>query len=120
MFLVFEPIKNPVLESTMNMETLEFIIYPDGRVKESVTGIVGSSCQEVTAAIEAQLGRVLSSEKTSEYYEQTNSQSAKVANKVSSSDWWELIVVDYSISCNVLKFKKICHTLATLKPKSVT
>jgi len=34
------------------METLEFIIYPDGRVKETVTGIVGSSCQEVTAAIE--------------------------------------------------------------------
>ena len=38
------------------METLEFIIYPDGRVKEMVTGIVGSSCAEVTAAIEEQLG----------------------------------------------------------------
>jgi len=33
------------------METLEFIIYPDGRVEERVTGIVGSSCAEVTAAI---------------------------------------------------------------------
>ena len=38
------------------METLEFIIYPDGRVQEKVTGIVGSSCTEVTAAIEAELG----------------------------------------------------------------
>ncbi|MDJ0602056.1 MAG: DUF2997 domain-containing protein [Crocosphaera sp.] len=71
----------------MNMETLEFIIYPDGRVKETVTGIVGSSCQEVTAAIEAQLGRVLSQEKTSQYYEQPITESIKATNKASFSDW---------------------------------
>ena len=52
------------------METLEFVIYPDGRVKELVTGIVGRSCAEVTAAIEAELGQVLSQEKTSEFYNQ--------------------------------------------------
>ena len=52
------------------METLEFVIYPDGRVKEVVTGIVGASCAEVTAAIEAQLGDVVAHEKTSEYYAQ--------------------------------------------------
>ena len=52
------------------METLEFVIYPDGRVKELVTGIVGCSCAEVTAAIEAELGQVLSQEKTSEFYNQ--------------------------------------------------
>jgi len=46
------------------METLEFIIYPDGRVQETVTGIVGASCAEVTAAIEAQLGQVLTHEPT--------------------------------------------------------
>jgi hypothetical protein len=51
----------------MNMETLEFVIYPDGRVKEMVTGIVGNSCQEVTAAIEAQLGNVLSQATTADY-----------------------------------------------------
>ncbi len=50
------------------METLEFVIYPDGRVQEKVTGIVGSSCAEVTAAIEAQLGIVLTQEPTSEYF----------------------------------------------------
>ncbi len=71
----------------MNMETLEFIIYPDGRVKETVTGIMGSSCQEVTKAIEAQLGRVISSEKTSQYYTQPNSQSTKATNQASFSDW---------------------------------
>ncbi|MGL5880445.1 MAG: DUF2997 domain-containing protein [Xenococcaceae cyanobacterium] len=71
----------------MNMETLEFIIYPDGRVKEMVTGIVGTSCQEVTAAIEAQLGRVISSEKTSEFFAQEVNQSLKATNQASFSNW---------------------------------
>lgn len=52
------------------METLEFIIYPDGRVQETVTGIVGQSCAEVTAAIEAQLGLVLDQQRNSDYYAQ--------------------------------------------------
>ncbi|ERN40754.1 protein of unknown function (DUF2997) [Rubidibacter lacunae KORDI 51-2] len=52
----------------MAIETLEFTIYPDGRVREKVTGIVGASCSEVTAAIEAQLGRVVAQEQTSDYY----------------------------------------------------
>jgi Holliday junction resolvasome RuvABC endonuclease subunit len=71
----------------MTMETLEFIIYPDGRVKETVTGIVGASCQEVTAAIEAQLGRVVSQEKTSDYYTQPVNQSTKATDRVAFSDW---------------------------------
>lgn len=50
------------------METLEFIIYPDGRVQEKVTGIIGASCAEVTAAIEAQLGQVLTQDTTSDYF----------------------------------------------------
>ena len=54
----------------MNMETLEFIIHADGRVQEKVTGIMGNSCAEVTAAIEAELGIVLSTEATSEYFAQ--------------------------------------------------
>jgi len=71
----------------MNVETLEFIIYPDGRVKETVTGIVGNSCQEVTAAIEAQLGQVISQEKSSEYFAQTVNQSAVATNEATWSDW---------------------------------
>jgi len=50
------------------METLEFIIYPDGRVEERVTGIIGSSCAEVTAVIEAKLGIVAHRELTSENF----------------------------------------------------
>jgi Holliday junction resolvasome RuvABC endonuclease subunit len=68
------------------METLEFIIYPDGRVKETVTGIVGASCQEVTAAIEEQLG-VVSQSQTSDYYAQQTYQSEKAVNQNSFSDW---------------------------------
>lgn len=71
------------------METLEFIIYPDGRVKEMVTGVVGRSCQEVTAAIEAQLGTVVSQETTADYYAQKNTLTAEatVGNSVTHSLW---------------------------------
>ncbi|MEA5471595.1 DUF2997 domain-containing protein [Spirulina sp. 06S082] len=68
----------------MSMETLEFIIYPDGRVQEKVTGIVGKSCAEVTEAIEAQLGRVMSVEKTSDYY--ALKQQGKVSDSVAATN----------------------------------
>jgi hypothetical protein len=71
------------------METLEFVIYPDGRVVEKVTGIVGSSCEEVTAAIEAQLGQVLHQEQTSEYFAQPQQvqQSTAAYNQNSFTQW---------------------------------
>ena len=72
----------------MSMETLEFIIYPDGRVKETVTGIVGASCAEVTAAIEAQLGQVTAIEKTSEHYAQTVTTEALATNQQSAHSNW--------------------------------
>ena len=72
------------------METLEFIIYPDGRVQEKVTGIVGKSCAEVTAAIEAQLGLVQQQQSTSEYFAQVTKTDTSVANAAQDglfSDW---------------------------------
>lgn len=73
------------------METLEFTIYPDGRVQEKVQGVQGASCTEVTAAIEAQLGEVLNHDATSEYFSPLASQlslhpSAVVAQSV-FSEW---------------------------------
>ncbi len=68
------------------METLEFVIYPDGRVKEAVTGIVGASCAEVTAAIEAQLGQVVAHSKSSEFYEPVQVANA-ARSQVSESHW---------------------------------
>ncbi|MBE9005054.1 DUF2997 domain-containing protein [Fortiea sp. LEGE XX443] len=69
------------------METLEFIIYPDGRVQEKVTGIVGNSCAEVTAAIEAQLGQVLSQEPTSEFFVNQVQQSSLANTQATYSEW---------------------------------
>ncbi|AFZ27826.1 Protein of unknown function (DUF2997) [Cylindrospermum stagnale PCC 7417] len=69
------------------METLEFIIYPDGRVQETVTGIVGNSCAEVTAAIEAQLGVVLNHEPTSEFFATEVQQSGLANTQSTYSDW---------------------------------
>lgn len=72
----------------MSMETLEFIIYPDGRVQEKVTGIIGSSCAEVTAAIEEQLGQVMSTEQTSEYYAQPIQESVAATNYQGTFSEW--------------------------------
>ena len=70
------------------METLEFVIYPDGRVQEKVTGIVGASCAEVTAAIEAQLGHVLKSEQTSEFFAAAQlEQSTVTTTQATFSEW---------------------------------
>jgi hypothetical protein len=69
------------------METLEFIIFPDGRVQEKVTGIVGTSCAEVTAAIEAQLGLVLHQELTSEFFAQAVEQSTAAVNHTTFGEW---------------------------------
>lgn len=69
------------------METLEFVIYPDGRVQEKVTGIVGKSCAEVTAAIEAQLGQVLTQEPTSEFFAKVHQQHEAVATQATFSQW---------------------------------
>lgn len=71
------------------METLEFIIYPDGRVKEMVTGVVGRSCEEVTRKVDEQLGTVVGRETTSEFYQQSVQSSvvAETQAGVSYSDW---------------------------------
>merc|ERR1719164_255866 len=54
----------------MQMEELEFIIHPDGRVEERVRGVKGNNCVEVTAKINEALGEVIESKPTKEMYEQ--------------------------------------------------
>jgi Protein of unknown function (DUF2997) len=65
----------------MSMETLEFVIYPDGRVQEKVTGVVGQSCTVVTAAIESELGHVVSQEQTADYFAAKVEQTATASNQ---------------------------------------
>jgi Protein of unknown function (DUF2997) len=72
------------------METLEFVIYPDGRVQEKVTGIMGASCSEVTEAIEAQLGLVLQQQPTADFFAQqktTVTQANHAAQEPSFGTW---------------------------------
>jgi hypothetical protein len=70
----------------MSMETLEFVIYPDGRVQEKVTGVVGKSCTVVTAAIESALGDVVSQSQTAEYFA-ANNQLELTATASSQTSW---------------------------------
>lgn len=71
----------------MSLETLEFVIYPDGRVQEKVTGIIGNSCAEVTKAIEEQLGLVLHQENTADYFAQQQYQTNTATNQVTANEW---------------------------------
>ena len=65
----------------MSMETLEFIIHPDGRVQEKVTGVVGQSCTVITEAIESALGNVVSQSQTAEYFTPTVELTATATNQ---------------------------------------
>lgn len=69
------------------METLEFLIYPDGRVQEKVTGIIGASCAEVTARIEAELGQVISLEQTAEFFAAAVQQPTVAISDTAFSNW---------------------------------
>ena len=50
-------------------EEIEFIITPDGIVKEDVRGVQGPACETLTEAIEQALGEVKSREHKPEYYQ---------------------------------------------------
>ncbi|MGL4377341.1 MAG: DUF2997 domain-containing protein [Microcoleaceae cyanobacterium] len=49
--------------------------------------MVGASCAEVTALLEAQLGLVLHQEPTSEYFASTLNQSVSATTQVAFSDY---------------------------------
>jgi hypothetical protein len=76
-----------------SIEQIEFKIFPDGRVEESVRGIKGGNCHKVTDTINEQLGKVVDSSPTEEMYEQevvidqtlTNSESTSFDGSTPSS-----------------------------------
>ena len=53
----------------MATESLEFTIYPDGRVVETVKGIKGADCAKLTEELEAKLGTVTHREDTGERFQ---------------------------------------------------
>mmetsp|Transcript_2479 Transcript_2479/g.3633 ORF Transcript_2479/g.3633 Transcript_2479/m.3633 type:complete len:117 (+) Transcript_2479:110-460(+) len=56
--------------SDTGVETIEFKIFPDGRVEETVRGIKGNNCHKVTDSVNEALGEVVASRPTEELYEQ--------------------------------------------------
>ena len=52
----------------MPQRTLRFRIREDGLVEESVEGVMGQSCHEVTKRVEEALGTVLSHQPTGEAF----------------------------------------------------
>ena len=56
--------------SAGSIEQIEFKIYADGRVEETVRGIKGGNCHKVTEKINEALGKVVQSAPTEELYEQ--------------------------------------------------
>jgi hypothetical protein len=69
------------------MEQIEFKIYPDGRVEETVRGVKGNNCHKVTEKINEMLGEVVATRPTEEMFEQEVSVSETLYNKDTSSGW---------------------------------
>jgi Protein of unknown function (DUF2997) len=70
------------------VEQIEFKIYPDGRVEETVRGVKGGNCHKVTERINEELGEIIATRPTEEMYEQE----VKVTQTLydsggSSGDW---------------------------------
>jgi hypothetical protein len=70
-----------------SIEQIEFKIYPDGRVEETVRGVKGNNCHKVTEKINEMLGEVVASRPTEEMFEQEASVSETLYNKDTSSGW---------------------------------
>jgi hypothetical protein len=69
-----------------NLETIEFRIFPDGRVEEVVRGVKGVNCNKVTDEINSVLGKVVETAPTEEMFEQELTVDAQVTIS-EGSDW---------------------------------
>ncbi len=63
----------------MPKQEIEFVIKPDGTVEERVTGVSGPDCEKVTEAIEKALGDVTKRDRTSDYYDESQSSGQTVS-----------------------------------------
>eukprot|EP00591_Stephanopyxis_turris_P002672 CAMPEP_0195520530 /NCGR_PEP_ID=MMETSP0794_2-20130614/17109_1 /TAXON_ID=515487 /ORGANISM="Stephanopyxis turris, Strain CCMP 815" /LENGTH=127 /DNA_ID=CAMNT_0040649911 /DNA_START=119 /DNA_END=502 /DNA_ORIENTATION=- len=51
------------------IEQIEFKIFPDGRIEETVRGVKGDNCHKITDEINQALGEVVATSPTEEMYE---------------------------------------------------
>jgi hypothetical protein len=68
-----------------SIEQIEFKIYADGRVEETVRGVKGNNCHSVTEKINEKLGKVVTSSPTEEMFEEKVEINQKLYQ--SESDW---------------------------------
>ena len=66
----------------MSLRTLRFKIRQDGRVEETVEGIVGQGCIDLTEKLEAALGSVEQRKSTSEAFLQKEIQNQTIPAKI--------------------------------------
>tara|TARA_Y100001968_G_C18822966_1_gene465489 strand:- start:80 stop:283 length:204 start_codon:yes stop_codon:yes gene_type:complete len=63
----------------MPQRTLRFRIRPDGLVEESVEGVVGDTCHQLTKNLEEDLGTVERTEPTADAYLQSQDQAQSIS-----------------------------------------
>ena len=61
----------------MAQRTIRFRIRPDGRVEETVEGLAGTGCEQLTERIEARLGTVQNRRTTSEAFQASEQTAAQ-------------------------------------------
>ncbi len=66
----------------MPQRTLKFRIRQDGLVQETVEGVSGQSCLQLTEKLESSLGNVQLKELTSEAYNLTEDQSHLITEQI--------------------------------------
>mmetsp|Transcript_10994 Transcript_10994/g.16008 ORF Transcript_10994/g.16008 Transcript_10994/m.16008 type:complete len:116 (-) Transcript_10994:230-577(-) len=74
-----------------NIEQIEFKIFPDGRIEETVRGVKGGDCHKITEDINNELGKVVHTKPTEEMYEQeiVIDQKVQVTNNDAGSGGWD-------------------------------
>ena len=66
----------------MPLKTLRFRIRQDGRVEESVTGVFGESCQDLTEKLEDALGSVEIKRPTSDAYRLSQQETQSISTEL--------------------------------------
>jgi hypothetical protein len=81
------PRRSTFLRNADAVEQIEFKIYPDGRVEETVRGIKGNNCHQVTEKINEALGEVVHTAPTEEMYETEIVQDQTITQTNGGDSW---------------------------------
>ncbi|CAM9496061.1 unnamed protein product [Chrysoparadoxa australica] len=74
------PLFSSAASSNGNMERMEVTLHNDGRVSIKMLGVKGEQCRDITEDMIKELGDVIYTENTEEFYEQPVEDKAQVLN----------------------------------------